>query len=236
MSGVHRPPTSPDRTSSSLAPRAPRHGQTSSRVLAPEPEALCPDERTTPSERRAARPQRALMSAPRMCASLASTKYASREQAEARLVRNLSSTRYAGERGAVNARRARRSRAPSAWPDTRRASSSGRSPNRRRNASRRVLASALVGETVSNGGCGSYSISSCRDSATSRPCTRSVNESAMSMPAETPAPLTWFPARRRDRQPLDAHCPQVVAEAPMGGSGLAIEQAGGRVEPRAGAD
>src|SRR5689334_18611632 len=44
-----------------------------------------------------------------------------------------------------------------------------------------------------NGGCGSYSIASWSDSATSRPWTRSVSDSAMSIPDETPAPLTWLP-------------------------------------------
>ena len=54
---------------------------------------------------------------------------------------------------------------------------------------------ALSGEPASKGGCGSYSIASWRASATSRPCTRSVRARAMSIPADTPAPLMWLPCQ-----------------------------------------
>ena len=69
----------------------------------------------------------------------------------------------------------------------------------------------------------------------SRPCTRSVSDSAMSIPAETPGPPTWLPCQTtRSPTDLDAHGAEVVAEAPVPGGGLALEQARGRVEPRAG--
>jgi hypothetical protein len=58
-----------------------------------------------------------------------------------------------------------------------------------------VLASAVVGDPELNGGWGSYSISSWSASASSRPCTRSVSESAMSIPAEIPAPLMCVPCQ-----------------------------------------
>src|SRR5918992_357699 len=93
----------------------------------------------------------------------------------------------------VSARWARLNRAAALWRLSRAAAWSGRSPSRTRRARRSVLASALVGEPLPNGGCGSYSIASCSDSASFRPCTRSVSASAMSMPADTPAPLMWLP-------------------------------------------
>jgi hypothetical protein len=88
-------------------------------------------------------------------------------------------------------------------------------------------------------------MTSCSDSASSRPWTRSVSDKAMSMPAETPAPLTWLPcqttrsattskpiARRLSRKPRRrlALCPGPgawpAAPAPSGAAFARICPAG----------
>ncbi len=58
-----------------------------------------------------------------------------------------------------------------------------------------MLALTFSGDPDSNGGSGSYSITSWRASASSRPWTRSVSDRAISMPADTPAPATWLPCQ-----------------------------------------
>ena len=64
---------------------------------------------------------------------------------------------------------------------------------------------ALAGEPESNGGWGSYSMPSCTAWATTGPCRRSSNVKAMSMPADTPAPVMILPRSTTAPSPLGAH-------------------------------
>jgi hypothetical protein len=63
-----------------------------------------------------------------------------------------------------------------------------------------------------------------------------VSAKAMSMPADTPAPLMWLPCQTTRSATTSTPSAEVVAEAPVGRRLLALEQARGGVETGSRAD